>query len=112
MPDRETVGQGWIGDDWSVAVRVQPKASRSQVVGPQGGKLKVALTSPPIDGAANKALCQLLAKALGVAKGRVTIRQGEKSREKWVQVQGAPPEAVARFCRRHGLESKEVEESP
>jgi uncharacterized protein len=88
----------WQGEDWILAVRVQPRASRAKIVGMQGGMLKIALTSPPVDGAANKALCQLMAKELGVAKGRVTILRGEKSREKQILIQGVDQEAVRLFC--------------
>ena len=52
-------------------VRVAPRASRNRVVGVQDGALKVALTAPPVDGAANEALKKLLAKSLGVSKSSV-----------------------------------------
>jgi uncharacterized protein len=93
----------WLGDDWQLAVRVQPRASRAKIIGMLGELLKIALTSPPVDGAANKALCQLIAKELGVAKGRVTIVQGEKSREKQVLIKGVDPEVVQKFCLKNGI---------
>lgn len=89
----------WQGADWFLAVRVQPRSSRAKIVGMHGDMVKIALTSPPVDGAANKALCQLLAKELGVAKGRVAIVRGERSREKQLCIQGADPQIVAEFCR-------------
>ena len=71
-----------------VAVRVAPRASRDGIVGVHDGALKVALTAPPVEGAANEALVRLLAKELGVAKGDVRVVQGDRSRDKVVQVAG------------------------
>ncbi|MBA4358743.1 MAG: YggU family protein [Desulfovibrio sp.] len=70
------------------SVRVTPRASREQIVGVAEGALKVQLTAPPVDGAANAALVKLLAKALGLAKSRVSIVSGERSRDKVVAVAG------------------------
>lgn len=69
-------------------VRVAPRASRNRVVGIQDGALKVALTAPPVDGAANEALKKLLAKALGVAKSDVEILRGDRARIKVLCVHG------------------------
>ncbi len=69
-------------------VRVAPRASREAILGEHDGALKVALTAPPVEGAANAALCALLAKRLGVAKGEVRVARGEKSRNKTVAVRG------------------------
>ncbi|MBF0195680.1 MAG: YggU family protein [Magnetococcales bacterium] len=96
------VGQ-WQGEDWLLAVRVQPRSSRAKVIGMHGDLVKIALTSPPVDGAANKALCQLIAKEFGVAKARVIIVRGHKAREKQVCVQGANKIAVKEFCQRYSL---------
>src|ERR1700712_4369894 len=86
----------------SIPVQVVPRASRSQVVGVLAGALKVSLAAPPVDGAANAALCELIAERLGVPRRTVTISHGEHSKSKTVQVQGvdlahveralAPPE--------------------
>ena len=69
-------------------VRVAPRASRNRVIGVQDGALKVALTAPPVDGAANEALRKLLAKALGVAKSDVEVIRGERARIKVLRVHG------------------------
>jgi hypothetical protein len=69
-------------------VRVAPRASRNRILGVQEGALKVALTAPPVDGAANEALKKLLAKALGVAKSRVEIVRGDRARVKLLRVRG------------------------
>ena len=75
-------------------VRVSPRASRDAVQGIHDGALKVALTAPPVEGAANAALCKLLSKALGVPKRAVTIVRGEASRNKVVHVAGVGPSEV------------------
>lgn len=71
-----------------IPIRVAPRASRDAVLGVHDGALKIALTAPPVEGAANEALVRLLAKALGVAKGHVQIVQGERSRDKVVVIVG------------------------
>lgn len=78
----------------SFRVRVAPRASRDALLGVHDGALKVALTAPPVDGAANAALRKLLARHLGVARGAVTIVRGERSRDKIVRVEGLDPRDV------------------
>lgn len=78
-----------------VAVLVQPRASRNAVVGLQGEELKVALTSPPVDGAANKACIQFLAKLFRQPKSSVRILSGETSRHKRILLEGARVADVA-----------------
>jgi uncharacterized protein YggU (UPF0235/DUF167 family) len=56
----------------------------------------VRVSAPPVAGAANAALCKLLAKALGVPKGRVSVIRGEKGRDKLVRVEGIGASEVAR----------------
>jgi uncharacterized protein (TIGR00251 family) len=69
-------------------VHVQPRASRSEISGVQGEELKVRLTAPPVEDAANRLCIEFLAERLGVAKSRVTITSGTKSRHKTVRVEG------------------------
>ncbi|MBU5636189.1 YggU family protein [Geomonas sp. Red69] len=69
-------------------VHVQPRASRSEICGPKDGELRVRLTSPPVDDAANKQCVELIAKSLGIAKSKVSIKSGAKSRHKVVRVEG------------------------
>lgn len=69
-------------------VQVQPRASRSRVVGEHGGYLKVQLAAPPVDGAANAALLELLADLLGVPRRQVALVSGESSRRKRVRATG------------------------
>jgi uncharacterized protein len=71
-----------------LAIRVQPRARREQVVGERNGVVRVSIAAAPVDGQANAALCKLIAKRAGVARGRVSIVRGERSREKVVRVEG------------------------
>lgn len=75
-------------------VRVLPRASRNQVVGVEQGAIKIKLTAPPVEGAANAALIEFVAGWLGVRKSAISIASGEKARHKRVQVVGLTVEAV------------------
>ncbi|MGA9524281.1 MAG: DUF167 domain-containing protein [Myxococcaceae bacterium] len=77
-----------------LAVLVQPRASRSRVVGEHDGMLKIQLAAPPVDGEANSELVALLARLLGVPKRLVTLVSGETSRRKRVRVAGVEPTAA------------------
>ncbi|MDX2090659.1 MAG: DUF167 domain-containing protein [Kofleriaceae bacterium] len=70
-------------------VLVQPRASRAKLGPVHDGRLKVSVTSPPVDGEANAAVIALLAKTLGVARGAVEVIAGASSRRKTVRVTGA-----------------------
>ena len=72
-------------------VRLQPRASRDEIKGERDGRIVVRVTAPPVEGAANAALCKLIAKRAGVARGRVTVVRGERSRDKTVRVAGVDP---------------------
>ncbi len=67
-------------------IRVQPRASRNRVSGVYDGALKVTLTAPPVDNAANKACAAFLADLLGVPKSAVTVVAGRTGRSKQVLV--------------------------
>jgi uncharacterized protein len=82
------------------AVRVQPRASRDEIVGEYQGGLKIRLTAPPIDGSANEALRRLLATSLKVPLAAVRIASGERSRTKRVEIQGVSPAMVHALCGR------------
>ena len=77
-----------------VAVHVQPRASRSEIIGQHGAALKVRLQAPPVDGAANAALVRLLADSLGVPQRAVRVVAGTTSRSKTVEVDGTTEGAV------------------
>jgi uncharacterized protein (TIGR00251 family) len=83
-----------------VGVHVQPRASRSEVVGMHGTALKVRLHAPPIDGAANEALVLLLAERLGVPRRAVRIVAGATARAKTVEIDGTTEAAVRALAAR------------
>ena len=76
------------------AVRVQPRASRNEVVGTHGDALKVRITAPPVDGAANDKLVIFLADVFAVSRGSVMIVSGGTSRSKIIEVAGITERAV------------------
>jgi len=67
-------------------VTVQPRGARNEIVGLQGDALKIRLTAPPVEGAANKMCIELLAKSLKVRKSDVEIIRGQSSRAKKILV--------------------------
>jgi uncharacterized protein (TIGR00251 family) len=75
----------WDDGDLLLSIRVLPR-SATQALAVTDGHLKVSVTSPPVDGKANKQVCALLAKAFGVGKSRVVIERGDASRHKRVRI--------------------------
>jgi uncharacterized protein (TIGR00251 family) len=71
-----------------VSLHLQPRASRTEIVGMHGGALKLRIAAPPVDGEANDELVRFLAKTLGVTKSRVTIVSGTTGRRKRVRLEG------------------------
>jgi uncharacterized protein (TIGR00251 family) len=69
-------------------VLVQPRASRARLGPVHGDRLKVAVTAPPVDGEANAAVIELVARALGVGRGDVEVVAGASSRRKTLRVRG------------------------
>ena len=69
-------------------IRVVPRASKSEIVGEVEGNLKVRISAPPVDGAANEEVVRLLAKAFGVAKSNVAIVSGQTSKTKRIRITG------------------------
>jgi hypothetical protein len=77
-------------------VQVMPRASRDRLGPVHGDRLKVQLTAPPVDGAANDALVVLVARARGRARGDVAIVRGQTARRKTVRVAGSTRDALIR----------------
>ena len=75
-------------------VLVVPRSSRNQIAGEHDGRLKIQLNAPPVDGEANAALVQFLAKTLGLKKKDVAIVSGETSRRKRIRVNGISAAAL------------------
>ena len=71
---------------WSLTIRVQPGASRSEVIGPHGDALRVRVAGTPVDGKANAELVRFLADHLGLPASAVEITRGHASRTKVVRV--------------------------
>jgi len=80
----------WDGADLLLTMRVQPRASRDELL-PEQGRLRVRITAPPVDGAANAHLQRLLADRFGVPPSRVELVRGTSGREKTVRIR-APRE--------------------
>lgn len=77
-----------------LSVKVQPRASKNQISGEHGGELKIHITAPPVDAAANEALVEFLAEKLNCARNRIEIVRGHKSRHKLLKLHGFLPEEV------------------
>ncbi|HEY5142674.1 MAG TPA: DUF167 domain-containing protein [Solirubrobacteraceae bacterium] len=71
-----------------VRVRLTPRAARPAVELLEDGSLAVRVSAPPVDGEANAALVKAVAKALGIARSRVVLLRGERSREKTLRIEG------------------------
>lgn len=71
----------------SIAIKVAPRASRSEVVGMHDGALKIRIAAPPVDGAANAEMIKILAKFFGVAKSDISIVSGETSKNKRIKIE-------------------------
>ncbi len=75
---------------------MQPRASRTEIVGPHGDppRLKIRLAAPPVDGEANEELVRFLAKTLGIAKSQISLLRGHQSKQKDVVIQGRRADSV------------------
>jgi uncharacterized protein (TIGR00251 family) len=71
-----------------IEVRLRPGGNADELLGMVDGVLQARVSAPPVDGKANKALCRLIAKQVGVAPSRVSVVRGEKSRQKLLLVEG------------------------
>ncbi|HXE95866.1 MAG TPA: DUF167 family protein [Dongiaceae bacterium] len=85
-----------VKNDLVLSVYVQPRASKNQICGIQGEELKIRLTSPPVDGAANKLCREFVADLFDVAKSSVEIISGEASRHKRLRITGNQPGQFSR----------------
>ena len=84
--------------DGSLLLRlhVQPRAAANELAGLQGDALKLRLTTPPVDGKANKAVIAYLAKFFHLPKSALSIKSGQQSRIKTVAIKGADEQQVRR----------------
>jgi uncharacterized protein (TIGR00251 family) len=80
-------------------VKLQPHASKNKICEPLGDELKIKVTAPPVDAAANGSLVKLLAEKVDCSRGRVELIRGRTSRHKTIKLHGFTPEAVLqRIC--------------
>lgn len=82
-----------------LTVRVKPRASRTRILQSEGLELVVSLAAPPVDGAANAELLQLLASALGLRRSALTLVGGQTSKHKVVEVLELAADEVQRRLR-------------
>lgn len=93
-------GKATVQPQATLSVRVQPRASRNEVAGLVGETLKIRLTAPPVEGAANDACLAFLAKLLDLAPSRLAIVQGARSRTKLIRITGlTQAEVTARLTK-------------
>lgn len=78
-----------------ILIKAVPGASSDQVAGPLGDRLKIRVSAPPEGGKANKSICALIARELGVSRSSVEVISGRSNPEKRVRIVGASPDAVA-----------------
>jgi uncharacterized protein (TIGR00251 family) len=81
-----------------LAVKLQPRASKNEIGEPLGDELKIKVTAPPVDAAANQALIELLADKLNCSRGKVELIRGQTSRHKTIMLHGfTPAEALPKI---------------
>ena len=79
-----------------IKVRLQTRARRNLILEERDDVLRVSVAAAPVDGQANAALCKLIAKRAGVARGNVSVARGLRSRDKVVRVDGLTPDELHR----------------
>lgn len=80
-----------------LSVRIQPRSSKNSFTRMEDGSLKIRLTAPPVDGAANEALVKFLSDILSIGKSQIEIISGHTSREKRVKLSGMSEADVNRL---------------
>ena len=82
----------------TLTLHIQPGAKKTEFAGLHGDALKIRLAAPPVDGKANEALLRFIADALSLPKSAVSLKSGQTSRRKVLEIQGATQDAIARFA--------------
>lgn len=85
-----------------IRVRVQPRAKRNAIAGQIENEWKLHVTAPALEGKANQACVEFLARGLGIARSRVKLVSGEKSRHKVLELEGVSETEFLRFASRGG----------
>jgi len=81
-------------DGVTLAIKLQPRASQNEIGAVSGAELRIKVTAPPVDAAANEALLRLLAERLDCARGKVELIRGHTARHKVVKIHGLTAAAV------------------
>ena len=79
----------------TLTLHIQPGAKKTEFAGLHGDALKIRLSAPPVDGKANEALIKFVAETLKLPKSAVSLKSGQTSRRKVLEVTGATSEAIA-----------------
>lgn len=77
-----------LADGVLLSVKVQPRASKNEIGEPLGGELRIKVTAPPVDSAANEAVLRLLAEKLGCPRNQIELVRGGTSRHKVIKITG------------------------
>ncbi len=92
-------------DGVQLSLKVQPRASANALVGAAGNELRVKVTAPPVDAAANEALVRFLAGCFDIPRNRVELLRGNTSRHKVVKLYGLDPKTAMDRLRSAGVAS-------
>ncbi len=79
----------------TLTLHIQPGAKKTEIAGLHGDALKIRLAAPPVDGKANEALIGFIAETVGLPRAAVTLKSGQTSRRKVLEISGADPLALA-----------------
>lgn len=85
------------GGRTTLTLHIQPGAKKTEVAGRHGDALKIRLAAPPVDGKANAALIEFVAERLGLAKSAVSLKSGQSSRHKVLEIIDAPADTAQRL---------------
>ena len=86
-------------DGTLLSVKLQPRSAANAISGSLGAELRIKVTAPPVDSAANEALLALLAEVLDCSRGRLELVRGHRSRHKIVKLHGFKPEVLVEKLR-------------
>ncbi|MBA4150705.1 MAG: YggU family protein [Verrucomicrobia bacterium] len=78
-----------------LSVKLQPRASKTGIAGVLGNELRISVTAPPVDAAANQALVEFLAETMDCSRGQIQIVRGQTSRHKTILITGLSAESAA-----------------
>lgn len=105
MADNTADNTGWCrvtetgkrGTTVTLTLHLQPGAKKTEIAGLHGDALKIRLAAPPVDGKANAALIDFIAHTLKLPKAAVTLKSGQTSRRKVLEISDAPTDTAARL---------------